>query len=45
MKFVCVCYSIIHQIGQSNKHIQFYHNMICEIITPLQPCRVLILSG
>jgi hypothetical protein len=24
MKFVCVCFSIIRQIGQSNNYIQFY---------------------
>ena len=45
MKFIRVCFSIIRQIGQSNNRIQFYHNMIFEIITPLQPCRRLILSG
>ena len=42
MKFVRVCFNIIRQIGQSNNRIQFYHNVICEIITPLQPCKLLI---
>jgi hypothetical protein len=42
MKFVRVSFSIIRQSGQSNNRFQFYHNMIYEIITPLQPCKLLI---